>query len=94
MQINGQVEYDSFGNVVTKKFFVILNLERMNKEDRKPVFWKADGVGYTDNILLAGIYSEAELKMQCICADDPVVPVHKLPKILTCDLDALKEFEK
>lgn len=82
--------YDGYGNALVGKFFVILNLERMTNAEAKPVFWKSHAAGYTDNILLAGIYSEEELQQCCIYSDDLVIPVQEITDILRCDMEAVK----
>lgn len=87
MRKYNMTDYDA---VVTGQLFVILNLERMT--GNRPVFWKAEGVGYTDNILMAGIYDKAGLERQCLAPDDPVVPIHKLPELLECNMEVLKQF--
>lgn len=85
-----RLNVDDYSGIVTGQLFVVLNLERMT--GNRPVFWKADGHGYTNNILLAGIYDRAGLKKQCIYADDPVVPISKLPELLQCNMEVLKQF--
>lgn len=86
--------YDDFGNVLAGKFFVILNLERMREADAKPVFWKSHAAGYTDNVFLAGIYSEDQLKECCIYSDDLVIPIQEITELLRCDMEELKRRMK
>jgi len=51
-------------------------------------------MGYTDNIFLAGIYDDNGLKRQCLYADDPVVPISKLPELLRVDMETVNQFVK